>query len=84
MNRYSFLSRISPEVIRGARGVILQVYPETKALFDKWDLMTAGCAGCVKKTCSRGILMKILETHKGDRNVEALKKSLPADFVNSL
>jgi hypothetical protein len=80
MNKYSFLSKVPPDMVLGGRSIIMQVYPETKSLYEAWD-SHKGCTGCAKSSASRAILMLILETPKGTRDVSKLKKVLPADMV---
>jgi hypothetical protein len=85
VNKYTYLSSITPDAVARGRGVITLVYPETKEQFDAWDKNGGtGCRSCKKQTYSRAILMVMLETSKGDRDVSSLKKALPADFVNIL
>jgi hypothetical protein len=84
MNKYSYLSSISPDTVGRGRGVIMQVYPETRPIYEQWDKEGSSCTKCKKNTRSRAILLCILETSKGDRDVSSLKKALPADFVNIL
>ena len=84
MNKYAYLASIPAEAIKAGRGVIQQAYPETAALFTAWDSDKAGCGKCRQKSHSRAILLVIMETPKGTRDVSGLKKALPADFVNLL
>jgi hypothetical protein len=85
VNKYSYLAAISPDMVAHGRGVIMRAYPETTVHFANWDRNGgSGCKNCEKQTYSRAILMVILETPKGDRDVSGLKKALPSDFVNLL
>lgn len=80
MNRYSFLLKVSPDIVLGGRAVITQVYPETESIYKTLDSGT-NCRSCGKSAASRAILLTILETPKGTRDVSRLKKVLPADLV---
>jgi hypothetical protein len=84
MNKYAYLTSINSDAVKRGRGIIQQLYPETVTSFVAWDSDKSGCGKCKQKAYSRAILLLIMETPKGNKDVSGLKKALPADFVDLL